>query len=143
MPYLFLRWIIFALFLLMFCFFCLLLFLLYVGFSFFGGGFLSILLSSSKPNAQVSFSDWNLSVDCRRCRWCCLCRTLFIFFGSISTKLGTEYHWVKEIHVCSNEGPCPFQRGDNLELLKKNWHFSKFFSETDWPEKLKLRWKHP
>lgn len=74
---------------------------------------------------------------------CCLCRTLFIFFGSISTKLGTEYHWVKEIHVCSNEGPCPFQRGDNLELLKKNWHFSKFFSETDWPEKLKFRWKHP
>ena len=44
-------------------------------------------------------------------------RTLKIFFirttGPISTKLGTKHPWVMGNHVCSNEGPCPFPRGDN------------------------------
>ena len=36
----------------------------------------------------------------------------------ISTKPGTKYPLVKGIQVCSNEGPCPFQRGDNYEITK-------------------------
>ena len=47
---------------------------------------------------------------------------LFIFFSRttrpISIKLGTKYPWVKEIQVSSNEGPQPFQRGDNNETAK-------------------------
>ena len=31
----------------------------------------------------------------------------------ISTKLGTEHPWVKGTQVCSNEGPRPYQRGDD------------------------------
>ena len=33
--------------------------------------------------------------------------------GPISTKLGTKHFWVMGNQVCSNEGPCPFPRGDN------------------------------
>ena len=36
----------------------------------------------------------------------------------ISTKLGTKHPWVKEIQVCSNEGPSPFRMGDNSEIAK-------------------------
>ena len=39
----------------------------------------------------------------------------------ISTKLGTKYPWVKGIHVCTNEGLCPLQRGDNYEIAKIYW----------------------
>jgi hypothetical protein len=35
-----------------------------------------------------------------------------------STKLCTNYPWVKGIHVCSNEGSGPFQRGDNHNTVK-------------------------
>ena len=41
--------------------------------------------------------------------------------GPISTKLGTKHPWVKEIQVCSNEGPRPFPRGDNYEIAKIHW----------------------
>ena len=38
---------------------------------------------------------------------------IFIFFTRttgrpISAKFGTKHHWVKEIQISSNEGPCPF-----------------------------------
>ena len=36
----------------------------------------------------------------------------------ISTKLGTKHPWVKEIQVCSNEGPSALPRGDNYEMVK-------------------------
>ena len=36
----------------------------------------------------------------------------------VSTKLGTKHPWVTENHVWSNEGPCPFPRGDNSEIVK-------------------------
>ena len=53
---------------------------------------------------------------------------LFIFFsrttGTISTKLGTKYSWVKGIQVCSNEGPCPYPRGDNYKTTKIHWRNS-------------------
>ena len=66
------------------------------------------LLSSPELKAQVSFSD-HLSVRL----W-----TFHIFIfsrttGPISTKLVTKRLWVEGIQVCSNEGPHPFQRGDN------------------------------
>ena len=47
---------------------------------------------------------------------------LKIFFSRItepiSTKLGTKHPWVKRNQVCSNEGPCPFPKGDNNEIVK-------------------------
>ena len=36
----------------------------------------------------------------------------------ISTKFGTKHPWVKEIQVCSNEGPRPFPGGDKKEIVK-------------------------
>ena len=36
------------------------------------------------------------------------------------TKLSTKYPWVMGIQVCSNEGPCPFPRGDYSENLLTN-----------------------
>ena len=30
----------------------------------------------------------------------------------------TKHHWEE---VCSNEGPCPFPRGDNSEIAKIHW----------------------
>ena len=50
---------------------------------------------------------------------------IFIFLsrttGPISNKLGTVHPWVKEIQVSSNEGPCPFLRGGNNEIVKIHW----------------------
>jgi hypothetical protein len=38
---------------------------------------------------------------------------------------------VKVIQVCSNKGPCPFQRGDNHKNVKMGWlHLKIFFSRT-------------
>jgi hypothetical protein len=55
-----------------------------------------------------------------------------IFFSRtskpISIKLGINHSWVKEILNCSNNGPGPLQRGDNLNHLKI------FFSRTIEPE---------
>ena len=31
-------------------------------------------------------------------------------------KLAIQHSWVKEIHICSNEGPMPFLRGPNSKL---------------------------
>ena len=46
---------------------------------------------------------------------------LKIFFyrttGPISTKLGTKCPLVKGIQVCTNEGSCPTQKGDNWEMI--------------------------
>ena len=54
-----------------------------------------------------------------------LWRNLKIFFswptGLISTKLQTKHPGVKGTQVCSNEGLCPFQRGDNFEIAKILW----------------------
>ena len=74
-------------------------------------------------------------------------RKLQIFFSRttepISTKLGTKYPWVKGIHVCSNEWPLPFPRGDNYEIAKINWRNLKiFFSRTTGPISTKLGTTH-
>ena len=73
------------------------------------------ILSSPELKAQVSFSDRfsdRLSVNF----------FIFDFFsittGPILTKLGTKHPWVKQIQVCSNEGPFPFPRGDNCKIVK-------------------------
>ena len=68
---------------------------------------------------------------------------LKIFFSRttlpISTKLGTKYSWVKGIQVYSNEGPRPFPRGDNYEIVKIHWRNLKiFFSRTTEPISTKL-----
>ena len=72
---------------------------------------------------------------------------IFIFFsrttGPISTKLGTKHPWVKGIQVCSNEGPRPFPRGDNYEIVKIHWwNFKIFLSRTTEPFSTKLVTKH-
>ena len=36
----------------------------------------------------------------------------------ISTKFGTKHPSVKEIQVCSNEGPCLYPKRDNYEIVK-------------------------
>jgi hypothetical protein len=47
---------------------------------------------------------------------------LKIFFsrttGPILTRLGTNHHLVKGIHVCSKEGNSVSPRGDNSERVK-------------------------
>ena len=72
---------------------------------------------------------------------------LKIFFskttGPILTGLSTNYTCVKGIQVCSNEGPRPFQRGDNWEKIKINWQLLKIFlSRTTGPISTKLAIKH-
>ena len=63
---------------------------------------------------------------------------------SISPKLGTKHPWVKGIQVCSNEGPRPFPRGDNYEIVKIHWRNLKiFFSRTTGPISAKLGTKYP
>jgi hypothetical protein len=41
---------------------------------------------------------------------------------------------VKGIQVCSNKGPGPLEKGDNLKNVKMGWdHLKIFFSRTTWP----------
>ena len=61
----------------------------------------------------MSFSDQNVSVvRRRRCCW----RKLFTLSSSSPEPLeqGTMHPWVKEIRICSNEGPYPFPRGAKI-----------------------------
>jgi hypothetical protein len=48
-----------------------------------------------------------------------------IFFSRtsrpISIKLGKNHSWVKGILNCSNKGPSPLKRGDNLKNAKMGW----------------------
>ena len=51
---------------------------------------------------------------------------------------------MKGIQVCSNEGPRPFPRGDNYEIVKRHWRNLKiFFSRTTGPFSTQLGTKHP
>jgi hypothetical protein len=53
----------------------------------------------------------------------------------ISINLGINYPWVKGILNCSNKGPGPLQRGDNLKNAKMGWvHLKMFFFKTTAPE---------
>jgi hypothetical protein len=66
---------------------------------------------------------------------------LKIFFSRISRpksiKLGTNYHLVKRIQVCSNKGPGPLQGGDNHRNVRKGLgHLEILFLRTKKPEKL-------
>ena len=64
--------------------------------------------------------------------------------GPISTKLDTMHSWVKGIQDCSNEGPHPFLRGDNHEIVKNTLtKLNIFFSRTTEPISTKLGTKHP
>jgi hypothetical protein len=48
-----------------------------------------------------------------------------IFFSRNSTPISIKpcinHSWVKEILNCSNNGPCPLQRGDNYKNAKMGW----------------------
>ena len=81
--------------------------------------------------AQVSFSDCLssvcLSIWPSVCLSICL-KTFSIFFffsrttGPFSTLLGTKHPWVVWIQVCSNKGPGPFPRKDNInEIARICW----------------------
>jgi hypothetical protein len=51
---------------------------------------------------------------------------------------------VKVIHVCSNKGPGPLQRGDNRKNIKMGWgHLKIFFSRTSRPKSIKLGTNYP
>ena len=108
--------------------------------------------STPEPKSQVSFSDRNLSVvrpprgyykEIVKIHW----RHLKIFSwttGPFSTKPDTKYSWVKGLQLSySNEGLCPFSRGDNKEILKMHWwNLKNFFSRTIGPISIKLDTKH-
>jgi hypothetical protein len=73
---------------------------------------------------------------------------LKIFFsrtiGLISTRLGTNYPWVKGIQIYSKEGDSPSQRGDNSKRIKVHWKFFKiFFPRTSRPKSIKLITNYP
>ena len=55
-----------------------------------------------KTNSSVIFSNLDLSRTAK----------------PILTKLGTNHPCLKGIQVCSNEGPRPFPKGDNYEIVK-------------------------
>ena len=64
--------------------------------------------------------------------------------GPISTKLSTRHPWVKEIQVCSKEGPNLFPRGDNYEKAKHIDEIKKIFSlRTTYPISTKLGTRLP
>jgi hypothetical protein len=50
-----------------------------------------------------------------------------------SIKLDTNYPWVKEIQVCSNNGTSLLQRGDNHKTVKMGCGHLKIFSRTTAP----------
>jgi hypothetical protein len=55
----------------------------------------------------------------------------------ISLKLGTNYPEVKGIQNCTNQGPGPFERGDNHKNANMGWgHLKIFFTQTIEPEEL-------
>jgi hypothetical protein len=64
-------------------------------------------------------------------------KTIFFSRSSrpISIKLGTNHPQVKGIQNCTNQGPGPFQWGDNKKMKKKiGWvHLKIFFSQTTEP----------
>jgi hypothetical protein len=68
-----------------------------------------------------------------------------IFFSRtswpISIKLGINHHWVQGILNCSNKGPGPLQRGDNLKNAKMGWVRLKIFSRTTEPRRAHIYMK--
>ena len=69
---------------------------------------------------------------------------IFIFSrttGPISAKLGTKHPLVKEIQVCSNEGPYPFPRGYDNKIGKFSDKIHKIFLTTG-PILIKFGMKH-
>ena len=83
------------------------------------------LFSSPWLKAQVSFSyrlsSVLLSINFHICIF--FYRTTWLF----STKLVTEYPWVKGIQVCTNEKPRPFPGEDNYEIAKIHWRNFNIF----------------
>ena len=52
--------------------------------------------------------------------------------GPISTKLSTKHPWMKGIQVSSNEGHCPFPKGDNYEIAKTLTKFKNLLLKNHW-----------
>ena len=74
-------------------------------------------------------------------------RTLKILFlrttGPTSTKISTKHLWVMGIQVYSNEGSCPFPRGDNNTIAKIHWQTLKIFLRNTGPFSTNLGTKLP
>ena len=74
--------------------------------------------------------------------------TFEIFFHKnhqiISTNLGKKHSWVKWIQFISNEGPQPFPRAYNYEIVKLHGRNLKiFFSRTSGPIAIKFDTNYP
>ena len=106
--------------------------------------FRSTFFSSSELKAQVSFFDHNLSVvliHCWPCCLCCHCCWNFSHFclllqnqlANFNWTLNTKYKWnVKGFQIIQSEGPHPFPRWYNNEIVKIHWWNLKiFFSRTN------------
>ena len=97
--------------------------------------FIVIIISSPEQEAQVSFSDQNLSVvRCCRCHCCCCCRKLFTFSFSSPEPLGQFQPKLVQNILGSNEGPLLFPRGGrelrNIENIVTN--FKNLLLQNHW-----------
>ena len=85
----------------------------------------SFLFSSPELKAQVSFSDHLSSVVCLS-----VCPSVRLSVNFSHFHLLLPNHWAnfnqtwhneslgEGDSICSNEGPCPFPRGDNYQIVK-------------------------
>ena len=101
----------------------------------------TFFISSPDLKAQVSFSE-RLSIVHMSVNF-----PHFHLFsteplGQFSTKLSTRHSLMVGIQIYSNEGPCPFPRGDNYEIVKIHWQNFKISSRTTWPISTRLGTKH-
>ena len=96
------------------------------------------IFSSPESKDQVRFSDHNLSVVRRRCRWC---RELFIFsFSSpephdkFQSNLAQSILGLTWFNFVQMKGLVLFSRGYNYEIAKIHWRNLKIlFSRTSRP----------
>ena len=88
---------------------------------------------------QLAFLQGEITTN----SWNTLTNLKFFFSktsGMISIRIGTiKAFWIKWIQVFSNEGSCPFPRGDNNEIAKIHWWNLKiFFTKSTGPYLTKL-----
>ena len=85
-------------------------------------GISGVVFSSPELKAQVSFSDHLSSVVCLSVRLCNFSH-FHLLLKNHWANFNQTWHKVslyEGVQVCSNEGPRPFQRGDNWEKIKIN-----------------------
>ena len=99
---------------------------------------------SPELKAQVSFSDWKLSVGGGI--------VVVLNFSHVHSILKNHSANFNQTHresvgegdsICKNEGPSTFPRGDNKEIAKIHWPNFKIFFWTTGSFSTKLDTKHP